>query len=82
VFGFDDGKRSYRQPGQGDGAMVMNGWPHHPANADGGILGFLARMFAGWSWMPSDSSSGYLQPPQMGAVPPPVTLGPGVPPGP
>mgnify|MGYP000910525330 CR=1 FL=1 len=44
------------------------------------VIGFLARMFAGWSWMPSDSSSGYL-PPQMGG--PIGDPGPGpVPPGP
>jgi hypothetical protein len=56
VFGFDDGHRPYRRPGQ---AVAVTVTDNTNSNANkGGILGFFSKMFSG-----SSSSSGYRQPP-------------------
>lgn len=63
MFGFDDGRSSYRQPGQDVGTVMGQGATNNSANTRDGILGFFARMFSGSSSMSSrSSSSGYLQP--------------------
>jgi hypothetical protein len=53
MFGFDEGNRPYRRPGQLQAST---------SNANqGGIFGFFSRMFSGSSSR-SSSSSGYRQP--------------------
>ena len=57
MFGFDDGHRPYRRPGQFVGTATVQDNTNSNANK-GGILGFFSNMFSG-----SSSSSGYRQPP-------------------
>lgn len=61
MFGFDDGRSPYRQPGQ-TGAVTVQGSANNNANTRDGILGFFSRMFSGSSSASRSSSSGYLQP--------------------
>jgi len=60
VFGFH-GNRPYRQPGQAEQTVMVQGTTNRTANKGGGIFGFFAGMFPGSS-RSSRSSSGYLQP--------------------
>jgi hypothetical protein len=63
VFGFDDGRSQYRQPGQDAGTVMVQGSTNDNANTRDGLLGFFARMFSESSSLSSrSSSSGYLQP--------------------
>lgn len=61
MFGFDDGRSQYRQPGQ-TGAVTVQGSTSNNANTRDGIFGFFSRMFSGSSSASRSSSSGYLQP--------------------
>ena len=61
MFGFDNGRSPYRQPG-GPGTVTMQDATNGNASTGGGILGFFATMFSGSSSSSRSSSSGYLQP--------------------
>lgn len=61
MFGFDDGRGQYRQPGQ-TGAVTVQGATNNNASTRDGIFGFFSRMFSGSSSASRSSSSGYLQP--------------------
>ena len=62
MFGFDDGRSQYRQPGHDAGTVMVQGSTSSNANTRDGLLGFFARMFSGSSSASRSSSSGYLQP--------------------
>jgi hypothetical protein len=62
VFGFDDGRSQYRQPGLDAGTVTVQGSTNNNANTRDGIFGFFSRMFSGSSSASRSSSSGYLQP--------------------
>lgn len=60
MFGFDDGRRPYRQVGQ-SGTPAVQGATDDGSTREG-FFGFFARMFSPSSYSARSSSTGYVRP--------------------